>query len=163
MTAAVRHVTDRSRGRGSRGDSVTATERTVLHATERATVYLSLVARVDDLTVADMERELYERRTLVKQLAMRRTVFVFPRDLLPPAWGSASARVAVQLSTRLAKEIEMHGVAAAGAAWLDEAGAAVLDLLADGSERGAQVIRKTLPVHDGRMHLAAGKPYSANV
>ena len=31
---------------------------------------------------------------LVKQLAMRRTLFVFPRDLLPAAWGSASARVA---------------------------------------------------------------------
>ena len=70
---------------------------TVLHATEPATVYLSLHARVDGLTRADVDRALYDERTLVKQLAMRRTLFVFPRDLLPAAWGSASARVAAQL------------------------------------------------------------------
>ncbi len=67
---------------------------TVLHSTEPATVFLSVHARVDGVTVADVDRALYEERTLVKQLAMRRTLFVFPRDLLPAAWGSASARVA---------------------------------------------------------------------
>ena len=72
-------------------DPVAATRAmTVLHSTEPATVYLSLWARVDGLTVADVDRALYDDRTLVKQLAMRRTLFVFPRDLLPAAWGSAS-------------------------------------------------------------------------
>jgi hypothetical protein len=118
---------------------------------------------VDGLTVEDVDRAMYDDRTLVKQLAMRRTVFVFPRDLLPAAWGSASARVAVQLRARLAKEVEQHGIAADGAAWLDEACTAVLDLLADGTERGAQAIREALPVLEGRMQLAAGKKYSANV
>ena len=37
---------------------------------------------------------------------MRRTLFVFPRDLLPAAWGSASARVAGAERARLAKEVE---------------------------------------------------------
>lgn len=41
---------------------------------------------------------------MVKQLAMRRTLFLFPRDLLPSAWGSASACVATQVRTRPAKE-----------------------------------------------------------
>ena len=40
---------------------------------------------------------------------MRRTLFVFPRDLLPAAWGSASARVAAQLGPRLAQEAERAG------------------------------------------------------
>ena len=40
---------------------------------------------------------------------MRRTLFVFPRDLLPAAWGSASARVAAQLRTRLAKDVAGGG------------------------------------------------------
>ena len=76
-------------------DPVAATRAmTVLHSTEPATVYLSLLARVDGLTVADVDTALYDERSLVKQLAMRRTLFVFPRDLLPAAWGSASARVA---------------------------------------------------------------------
>ena len=93
---------------------------TVLHSTEPATVYLSLLARVDGLTVADVDAALYDDRSLVKQLAMRRTLFVFPRDLLPAAWGSASARVAAAERARLAKERrEGRGLAEDGEAWLD--------------------------------------------
>ncbi len=173
--AAVRHVgDDERRARIARrhgivpqeryADPVAATEAmTVLHATEPATVYLSLMARVDGLTVADIDRELYDRRTIVKQLAMRRTVFVFPRDLLPAAWGSASARVAATLRPRLVKEIENGGLADDGAAWLDRACAAVLDRLADGSELSAQALREQLPVLEGRLDLAVGKKYAANV
>ena len=87
---------------------------TVLHATEAPTVYLSLWARVDGLTTADVDRALYDDRTLVKQLAMRRTLFVFPRDLLPAAWGSASARVARAHRVRLIKDAEAGGLAADG-------------------------------------------------
>jgi len=145
-------------------DPVAATEAmTALHATEPATVYLSLMARVEGLTVADIDRELYQRRTLVKQLAMRRTVFVFPRDLLPAAWGSTSARVAAQLRPRLAKEIEAGGLADDGAAWIDRACAAVLARLADGSELSATALREELPELHGRIDLAVGKAYGANV
>ena len=150
----VRHVSDderRARIAARHGiapaarhaDPVAATEAmTVLHATEPATVYLSLRARVDDLTVADVDRALYEERSLVKQLAMRRTVFVFPRDLLPAAWGSTSARVAAQLRPRLAKDVEAGGIADDGAAWVDRACAAVLARLADGSELSAKSLRE---------------------
>ena len=83
---------------------------TVLHATEPATVYLSLHARVDGLTVADVDRALYDDRTLVKQLAMRRTLFVFPRDLLPGGLGERlGPGRRPQLRTRLAKEVEAAG------------------------------------------------------
>src|SRR5215471_13369606 len=67
---------------------------TVLHATEPATPYLSLFARIDSFTRADLDNALFESKSLVKQLAMRRTLFVFPRDLLPAAVSSPSARVA---------------------------------------------------------------------
>ena len=50
-------------------------------------------------------------RSVVKQLAMRRTLFVFPRDLLPAAWGSASARVATSERKRIAKAIAAAGIA----------------------------------------------------
>jgi hypothetical protein len=136
---------------------------TVLHSTEPATVYLSVRARVDGVTVADVDRALYEERTLVKQLAMRRTLFVFPRDLLPSAWGSASARVADTLSVRLAKEVESAGLAADGAAWLQEARVAVLAALADGQALTAQEIRARVPALEARLDLAPGKTYAANV
>src|SRR6478752_2877157 len=136
---------------------------TVLHATEAPSVYLSLRARVDEVTVADVDRALYDDRTLVKQLAMRRTLFVFPRDLLPAAWGSASARVAEQLAARLAKEVEAAGHAADGAAWLAEARAGVLAALAGGRALTAQEIRQAVPALEARLDLAPGKKYAANV
>jgi winged helix DNA-binding protein len=136
---------------------------TVLHATEPATVYLSVRARVDGVTVADIDRALYAERTLVKQLAMRRTLFVFPRDLLPAAWGSASARVADALGARLVKEAERAGLAADGAAWLATAKAGVLEALAGGKALTAQELRDQVPALDGRLDMSPGKPYGANV
>src|SRR5687768_2430246 len=87
---AVRHALAPAFRAGS-AESVTRAM-TVLHSTEPATVYLSCWARTDSLELADVDRALYTDRTLVKQLAMRRTLFVFPRDLLPAVWSSASAR-----------------------------------------------------------------------
>ncbi len=111
-------------------DPVAATRAmTVLHATEPATVHLSLHARVDGIEHADIDRALHDDRSLVKQLAMRRTLFVFPRDLLPAAWGSASARVAEAEGRRLAKEVEQTGVAGDGPAWLRDARVVVLAAL----------------------------------
>jgi hypothetical protein len=135
---------------------------TVLHSTEPATVYLSVWARVDGVTVGDVDRALYEDRSLVKQLAMRRTLFVFPRDLLPAAWGSAAARVAEQQEARLVKEVEAAGHAEDGAAWLAEARARVVDVLA-GKAMTAQEIRKAVPALEARLDLAPGKKYAANV
>lgn len=136
---------------------------TVLHSTEPATVHLSLAARVDGLTVADVDRALYGDRTLVKQLAMRRTLFVFPRDLLPAAWGSASARVARQLAARVAKELEAAGHAQDGAAWLATARTAVVEALAGGDGLTAQEVRERVPALAARLELAPGTKYAAHV
>ncbi len=143
MSAPVRLVTDAERrARMARrhgiapphrvADPVAATRAmTVLHSTEPPTPYLSVHARVDGVTRADVDRALYDDRTLVKQLAMRRTLFVFPRDLLPAAWGSASERVAGVEGRRIAKDVEKAGIAPDGAAWLESARARVLAHLED--------------------------------
>jgi hypothetical protein len=171
----VRHVPDTERrARLARRSATAAGHRaadpeaatravTVLHSTEPATVYLSVWARVDGVSVADVDRALYVDRTIVKQLAMRRTLFVFPRDLLPAAWGSASARVADTLAVRLAKEVENAGLAADGAAWLEDARAGVLAVLAGGQALTAQEIRALVPQLEARLDLAPGKKYAANV
>jgi hypothetical protein len=134
----------------------------VLHSTKPATVFLSVWARVDEVMVADVDRAMYVDRSLVKQLAMRRTLFVFPRDLLPATWGSASARVAEQLEARLVKEVEAAGHAKDGAAWLEEARAAVVELLA-GQALTAQEVRQGVPALEARLDLSPGKKYAANV
>ena len=52
-----------------------------LHSSDPATVVLSLRARLDPFKVGDLEDALYERRSLLRMLAMRRTMFVVPLDL----------------------------------------------------------------------------------
>ncbi|HEY1920830.1 MAG TPA: winged helix DNA-binding domain-containing protein [Streptosporangiaceae bacterium] len=99
-----------------------------LHATELASVYLSAWAR-SGASRADVDRCLYADRTIVRQLAMRRTVFAFPRDLLPAVRGSAAARVARQQAAQLARGVVAAGLATDGAAWVDQACADALALL----------------------------------
>lgn len=141
-------------------DALSATRAmTVLHATEPATVHLSLAARVDGLSTAAVDAELYDERSLVKQLAMRRTLFVFPRDLLPAAWGSAAARVAATQRPRLTKDVERSGIAADGVRWLETACAAIEARLAGGDELSAQELREDLPELEGRVVVTPEKAY----
>ncbi len=133
-------------------DPVTAAEAVVcLHATEPASVYLSVAARTDGVGVEDVDRALYDDRSLVKQLAMRRTLFAFPRELLPAAWGSASARVAGQEKRRIAKDAVGSGLTTDGEAWLDVARAEVLALLEERGQLGAQQIRQGVPMLDAKV------------
>ena len=93
---------------------------TCLHATEPASVHLAAWAR-SGASLAEVDEALYDDRSLVKQLAMRRTVFAFPRELLPAVWGSAAARVAEQQVRQLAKEVHDTGIADDGRAWTERA------------------------------------------
>ena len=134
---------------------------TVLHATEPATPYLSLFARIGSFTRADLEDALFESRSLVKQLAMRRTLFVFPRDLLPAAVSGPSARVAQQEAGRLVKDLERSGVTDDGAGWLATAREAVLRRLAGGAELGARELREGVAELAGQLSWYEHKPYGA--
>ena len=58
-----------------------ASDMVALHSSDPVTVHLSAFARVRGFTPADLERALYERKTLVRMLGMRRTLFVVPLDV----------------------------------------------------------------------------------
>lgn len=118
----------------------------VLHATDPATVYVSYCARSVAPQTLDLERAQYRDRTLVKQLAMRRTLFVFPRDLLPATWASASARVARAEKARITKDVMAAGATRDGEKWLEEVRSDVLAVLAEHPEGlVAQKLRELVP------------------
>lgn len=133
-----------------------------LHATENATVHLAVAARAKAVTVADVDAALHDTRSIVKQLAMRRTLFAFPRDLLPAAWGSAAARVEVAHRRRVAKDVEAAGLTGDGAAWLEAGCDAVLRRLAEGPASTAQV-RADVPEVAGSFDMAPGKAWGRPV
>ncbi|UUY05886.1 winged helix DNA-binding domain-containing protein [Svornostia abyssi] len=120
-------------------------------------MYLSAWARVDGMALADVDRALYEDRSLVKHLAMRRTLFVFPRATLPAAVAGPSARVAAAERKRLIKEIDAQGLHGDGAAWLAKATDAVMALLADGRAHTSTELREQLPVIQGKVTSGSGK------
>lgn len=76
-----------------------------LHATDAPSVYLSVLARVPGLTLDDVRDAVFRRRTLVKVLAMRRTMFVVRRETVPVVHAAAALAVARRLRARLLKEL----------------------------------------------------------
>ncbi len=117
-----RHRLDRSgTGADQAADAVLA-----LHATDPATVYLSVLARCPDLTRDDVAAALYDGGSLVRLMAMRRTLFVVGHDLLPAVHHGASLEVAARLRRTLLSQLsslptdpELPGDPAELAAWLD--------------------------------------------
>ena len=146
------------------GGVVEAAERVVcLHGTDPATVYLSAWARVDGFAVADLDRALYADRTLIKHLAMRRTLFVFPRDVLGVAQAGASERVADAERRRLIRDVEKAALYPDGERWLSEAGAKVLDALSGGREATSSELRAEIPLLEGSMTYGEGKSWGGQV
>jgi len=157
---AVRHALAPQAHVSTPEDATTAM--TAMHATEPASVYLSYWARIQSLDRAEVDRALYSDRSLVKQLAMRRTVFVFPRDLLPATLPSASARVALTERARIAKDVVTVGIAVDGNLWLDRARAAVLAQLEKTPEGlTAAEIRLAVPTLDVKVSPTGGEAWGA--
>ncbi|MBO9553568.1 winged helix DNA-binding domain-containing protein [Cellulomonas sp.] len=164
---------DERRARLARRHAITPTTRAatveaaadamvVLHGTDPAGLFLSAWARVDGFHVKDLERALYEERTLVKHMAMRRTLFAVPRDLLPVVQAAASDRVADTERRRLAKEVAAAGLVDDGVRWLADAEAAVVRELADGPLTTTE-LRTRVPLLDGSIEYGVGKSWGGKV
>jgi hypothetical protein len=130
-----------------------------LHATDPATPYLSLWARSSPFAVTDLDSALYEKRSLVKHLAMRRTLWVIDPADLPAVQAAASDRVAATERRRLIADVAKAGVAADGEPWLNRAGAAVLRHLGEHGAASSTELRAALPELAGTYDPAPGKSY----
>jgi hypothetical protein len=131
---------------------------TCLHATEPASVHLAAFARTG-ASLEDIDRALYVERSVVKQLAMRRTVFAFPRDLLPAVWGSAAARVATQQRAQLARDVVKAGVTDDGPAWVEATTDAVLAMLHERGPMTTMQLRSEIAALEARLVVSPGKSY----
>lgn len=91
---------------GGAGSALEVTRAVVaLHATDPATVFLSVMARAPDLDVATITGELYEQRQLVRMMAMRRTLFVLPVEAASAFHHGVSRDVAATMRRRLLKDL----------------------------------------------------------
>jgi Winged helix DNA-binding domain len=113
-----------------------------LHGTDPASVYLSARARTDCVGKAAIEHALYEERSLVRMLGMRRTVFVVPAALVPVIQSACADQVAERLRRQLTQVVAAAGIATDAATWLKDVGEGTVRVLAArGSATGAELAR----------------------
>jgi len=130
-----------------------------LHATDPASVFLALRARMAAPTVPGIEQALYEDKSLVRLLGMRRTMFVVAREMVPVIQSGCAAAIAVQQRKRYAQILEQAG--AGDAAFLREVGDATLAALVKrGVATGAQLSTDE-PRLRTQISVAEGKSYAS--
>ena len=146
-------------------DSITGTAAGLvgLHSTDPATPYLSLWARLPGFAIADLDTELYERRSVIKHLAMRRTLWMVRTGDLAAIQAGASDRVAGNELRKLIGDVEKAGVAPDGARWVSAACAAVLRHLQQHGPTSAKELRAALPELSGSHDPAPGKRWGGEI
>lgn len=132
-----------------------------LHATDPATVYLSVLARSADSTLTDVADAMYDKRDLIRWLAMRRTLFVVPRDDVALVQAAASTPLADVLRRRLVGQLRRSDSTELGAErigpWLAELEDAVVAAL----ERRGRATGAQLRSDEPRLDTLIAAPSSA--
>ncbi|AUH67994.1 winged helix DNA-binding domain-containing protein [Gordonia sp. PS3] len=151
-----RHLLD-----GSAGHRVTEVADAVigLHATVPSTVHLAAWARGAAPDPQTVETALYDERSVVKQLVMRRTLFVMTRPVLAEAVGAIGPRVAASERTNILRDLRRDDGPDHPEAWIERAREAILAELSDGAALSAPELRRRLPEFDIEIMRDHGKSY----
>lgn len=133
-----------------------------LHSSDPSSVYLSAWARVEGFAPADLEDALYERRSLVRMLGMRRTLFVVPLDVAAAMDESCTKAMAPGERKRLIGMLEDQGIArkGQGGRWLDRVAAATYDALLTRGEATARELTKHVPELGAKLRFGEGKTWA---
>ncbi len=163
VTAAQRRarlVTRHRLGPGLRTDDPVrlVADLVALHATDPATVHLSAWAR----GVADLEPALYERRSLVRLLGMRRTAFVVTREVAPLVLAGATRAINLIERRRTLGFLAENGIGSGDTAgWLARAEAAALAAVHERGPVLANELNAEVPLLGEQVVLARGRSYEA--
>lgn len=133
------------------------------HATDPATVFLSVQARVPGLRPADLEAVLYDDGALVRHLCMRRTLFTVSNDVMPVVQAACSDAVTLTQRKRLIKEVIAAGIASDGAEWLERALAATIAEIERVGGGTGQQLSKAVPEIQAKMSVAEGKAWGGEI
>lgn len=134
-----------------------------LHGTDPATVYLAVGARLADAgkTVTEVERALYEDRTLVRMHGMRHTVFVFPTGLAAVVHASTGLAIAAKARAGLVKDMATGSDGRLTEEWLAEVEASALAALARRGQATVNELTRDEPRLKEQFTYGAGKSYEA--
>jgi hypothetical protein len=134
-----------------------------LHATDPATVFLSVRARDPAARVDDIDAALYEDRTVLRMLAMRRTLFVVPVALAPMLQRAASDAVAAKQRKLALDLVRDGGLSSDPNRWLRRVEQATLAVFRERGSASAAELREAVPALQKTVVVSPGKSYEATV
>ena len=112
-----------------------------------------------DGSIVDIEKSLYDERSLVRVLAMRRTVFAVPRDFVAACHVGAADTVAREQRRLLEKMLTETGTADDPATWLKEVERIALQAVRDAGDITSAELGKVDERLMTRFVLAPGTKY----
>ena len=134
-----------------------------LHSSDPVTVFLSCWARVRDFERSDLEQALYDDRSLLRMLGMRRTMFVVPVADAPVLDAACTKALAVGERRRLIALIEGQGVAPDGAAWLRKVERKTVAALQARGQATAAQLTSDVPELAGKLVFGEGKTWAGTM
>ena len=145
------------------GDLVEAAAGVVaLHGTDAASVFLAALARTKVGDIEAVERALYEDRSLLRVLAMRRTMFVAPVEIASLLLAACSRDVAASERAKAVALVEAAGHGGGdSAAWFAEAERAAVAALRIHGEATAPELAGEDPHLSAIFELGVGTKYAA--
>jgi hypothetical protein len=132
-----------------------------LHSTGAAAVYLAAWARMRSVSIADVERALYEDRVVVRILGMRRTMFVVPLDLAPVIEAACTRKIAAWMRRQSIQLIEAGDIAKDGRRWLERAERDAHRALLARGEATASELGKDVPALRAQIRFGEGKTWAS--
>ncbi len=135
----------------------------VLHASDPASVFLQAWARMIESSPAAIEREMYERSTVIRLLAMRRTLFLLALEDAPMIHAAASRAVSEVERRRTLAMMEGAGIGPDAEALLTELEVIGLAAVHEHGEATSAELRQLDPRLDRRITVARGKTYEGSI
>jgi hypothetical protein len=136
-----------------------------VHSTDPASVYVGLRARVRGADPAAIEAALYDQRSVVRMLGMRRTLFVVARNAVPIVQAACTDAIAANERRRLVQLIEDGGLVppGKGSRWLAKLEDATVAALAEAGEATAAELAKAVPALGQQVRLGEGSKWATDV
>jgi hypothetical protein len=135
-----------------------------LHASDPASVYLQARARVWDLTFDDLEDALYEGRSLLKLLGMRRTMFVVSPEVAATVDAAVTRTIGRRERKRLIELLRTAGIGGDDPeGWLAAVEAETLAALDALGEATAADLTRRVPGLREQISFGEGKSWQGRV
>ena len=134
-----------------------------LHASDPSSVYLAARARVKDVTVELIEKALYEERSMLRILGMRRTMFAAPIELARLIQAGAASRLIAGERRRMAGFLSEGGITDEPLSWLKEVEEATFDALVRNGPSFAQDLTKQVPGLSEQISFGEGTKWAGTM